>query len=93
MSLKTFGARFGVTWPHDLWQASSAYAHQLMPQRQAVSTGSGLQWGGPVPLADRRKLLDWSVKTFLNFYQLLLDTIAPAQVADLRVIATSKGFA
>jgi hypothetical protein len=52
-SLKGITQELGVSWPLDLWYASSATAHQLMPHRLAREVDGVTHWGGPSPVEDR----------------------------------------
>lgn len=86
-SLKSFVSEMKTSWPLDLWYASSATAHQLMPQRLARQVDGVTYWGGPAPKDDRVLWLSIATYVTINIYLFAMGILKPEKLGEFQDIA------
>ena len=81
-SLKSLEKTTSASWPLELWYATSATAHQLMPHRLARVVDGVARWGGPSPSSERAFWLRVSTVVFGNIYLYAFGVLRPELLAD-----------
>jgi hypothetical protein len=83
-TLEMLKKRGHVPWAHDLWVASSAVAHGLMPdQYWSAATGTLIK-GGPAEPQARIDLAMWATRIYFNLVYCCLGVLAPGKQPDLK---------